>query len=318
MSTFFTELLPDASGDVFYRCKVSRCSKKIKKQRGGSAYNFERHVQVKHDDEYARGLASLGTTVADVNQLSSTDLSLAMLIFNGKLRANVVNDDDFIAFIRSVRRDKEWKPPCYQTLLHKHLPSMKCLIEEGLQLALASAPTVALTLDLWCNRLRHPYLAVTAHFTYKGALSVALLDLIRMSGSHTSSYIMREVDAVSDRFGIRGKVTSVVTDCGGNLIAAYPNGELSTSNYDECNRIVEEILASLDDLPPPADEDEADAFNAHVLDAWRRALDEVGELPPDNGRIYGKRCLAHLLQLCIASSEGCLQLASGELKYGKS
>ena len=63
------------------------------------------------------------------------------------------------------------------------------------------------------------YLAVTCHFISDGVLNTTLLRVQHFPKSHTAQNLAEAKGAIMEEWGIRNKVTCLVTDAAANMLA---------------------------------------------------------------------------------------------------
>ena len=84
-----------------------------------------------------------------------------------------------------------------------------------------SVEAVSLTSDMWTSINMEAYLAVTCHYVYDPAkLATVLLGVLPFPKSHTADNISAAKRSLMEEWGIEGKVTSIVTDAGANMVAS--------------------------------------------------------------------------------------------------
>ena len=87
-----------------------------------------------------------------------------------------------------------------------------------------SVEAVSLTADMWTSITMDAYLAVTCHHVDDSAkLATVLLGVLPFPVSHTADNISAAKRSLTEEWGIEGKVTSIVTDAGANMIASVRN-----------------------------------------------------------------------------------------------
>jgi hypothetical protein len=87
-----------------------------------------------------------------------------------------------------------------------------------------SVEAISLTADMWTSLNMDAYLAVTCHYVDDSAkLATVLLGVLPFPVSHTADNISAAKRSLIEEWGIEGKVTSIVTDAGANMIASVRN-----------------------------------------------------------------------------------------------
>ena len=81
------------------------------------------------------------------------------------------------------------------------------------------ATAVSLTSDMWTSMNMEAYLAVTCHFIADGVLNTTLLGVQHFPQSHTAHNLAEAKGAIMEEWGIRHKVTCLLTDAASNMLA---------------------------------------------------------------------------------------------------
>nr|XP_033482545.1 zinc finger BED domain-containing protein 1-like [Epinephelus lanceolatus] len=80
---------------------------------------------------------------------------------------------------------------------------------------------VSLTADMWTSINMDAYLAVTSHYVDDSVkLATVLLGVLPFPETHTAANITAATRSLMEEWGIEGKVTSIVTDAGANMVAS--------------------------------------------------------------------------------------------------
>lgn len=80
---------------------------------------------------------------------------------------------------------------------------------------------VSLTADMWTSINMDAYLAVTCHYVDDSAkLATVLLGVLPFPVTHTALHITAAMRSLMEEWGTEGKVTSIVTDAGANMVAS--------------------------------------------------------------------------------------------------
>ncbi|KAJ4932479.1 hypothetical protein JOQ06_010900 [Pogonophryne albipinna] len=80
---------------------------------------------------------------------------------------------------------------------------------------------VSLTADMWASINMDAYLAVTCHYVDDSAkLATVLLGVLPFPEAHTAVNITAAMRSLMEEWGTEGKVTSIVTDAGANMVAS--------------------------------------------------------------------------------------------------
>lgn len=86
---------------------------------------------------------------------------------------------------------------------------------------------VSLTADMWTSINMDAYLAVTCHYVDDSVkLATVLLGVLPFPEAHTAVNITAAMRSLMEEWGIEGKVTSIVTDAGANMVASVRSSNL--------------------------------------------------------------------------------------------
>ncbi|KAK0134299.1 Zinc finger BED domain-containing protein 4 [Merluccius polli] len=130
---------------------------------------------------------------------------------------SVVNDQGFRGLVNIL--DPSYVLPTRQAL--------KAMVEERHEKgkreakALVLQPTaVSLTSDMWTSMNMDAYLGVTCHFISDGAvLNTTLLGVQHFPKCHTALNLAEAMGAIMEEWGIKHKITCLVTDAASNMLA---------------------------------------------------------------------------------------------------
>ena len=120
---------------------------------------------------------------------------------------------------------------------------------------LASAPTLAVTLDLWTNLQMRSYFGATVHYIKDYTSKCVMLSCSRFKGSHTAQSILHEYRELISSVEIDGKISNITTDSAANM---KKFGRLLKSSEEEAavNIMFETESESSDQLSDEEDDTE--------------------------------------------------------------
>ena len=149
------------------------------------------------------------------------DEALVNLIVKDLQPFSTVDDNGFKNFVALL--DPTYTLPSRQAL--KNMVVQKYEKEKTKARAvMQSVEAVSLTADMWTSITMDAYLAVTCHYVDDSAkLATVLLGVLPFPVSHTADNISAAKRSLIEEWGIEGKVTSIVTDAGANMIASVRN-----------------------------------------------------------------------------------------------
>ncbi|XP_030599481.1 zinc finger BED domain-containing protein 4-like isoform X2 [Archocentrus centrarchus] len=176
--------------------------------------------------------------------------------------------------------DSKYRPISRRTVSERRIPELVKKVKETVLEKLKTQSSVSLTTDLWSDRRLRSFLGVTAHVCYKSkdsyALESYLLDCRRFTGRHTGEHISSAFEEITEEYGIRHKISYIITDNASNMKCAFkvhmPQQQSDDSESEEDN---------LD--------------NEHLWEDINLAEDT--ELPWSSGECLS--CFAHSLQLVV-------------------
>ncbi|MGH0132117.1 UNVERIFIED_CONTAM: hypothetical protein FKN15_048756 [Acipenser sinensis] len=167
-----------------------------------------------------------------------------------------VDHPSFRIFVEAL--DPSYNVPCSKTLSRVCLPAKHGSVHSHLVTLLRSAPSVCVTVDVWSSRQMKSFLGITGHFILDWKLYDVLLASKRFKGHHTGDNIGVVFEETINQFGIKGKITNVITDNASKMKKAFrlPGFEevgrcdSDTDNGDE-DTVLERVnvVESLDVLP---------------------------------------------------------------------
>ncbi|KAL2087596.1 hypothetical protein ACEWY4_016424 [Coilia grayii] len=131
---------------------------------------------------------------------------------------SVVEDEGFRAFAHKL--DPTYVLPTRQAL--KAMVAEKyAKAKEEAKACVLKATAVSLTADMWTSINMDAYLAVTCHFLNdSNELKTIVLGVQHFPQAHTAAHLAAAKAAIMEEWGIRHKVTCLVTDAASNMIAA--------------------------------------------------------------------------------------------------
>ncbi|XP_054634953.1 zinc finger BED domain-containing protein 4-like [Dunckerocampus dactyliophorus] len=130
---------------------------------------------------------------------------------------SIVEDKGFKAFVNLL--DPTYIIPNRKALGKMVDDKYKATKEKAMALV-SKASAVSLTADMWTSINMDAYLAVTCHFmTEEVQLSTVVLGVQKFPQTHTAAHLAEAKDVLMEEWGIKGKVTGLVTDCAPNMIA---------------------------------------------------------------------------------------------------
>ncbi|KAJ4921768.1 hypothetical protein JOQ06_025936, partial [Pogonophryne albipinna] len=103
---------------------------------------------------------------------------------------------------------------------------------------------VSLTADMWTSINMDAYLAVTCHYVDDSAkLATVLLGVLPFPEAHTAVNITAAMRSLMEEWGTEGKVTSIVTDAGANMVASHNS---KREAQKQMNRPVLKLIQEVD------------------------------------------------------------------------
>ncbi|KAK0151151.1 Zinc finger BED domain-containing protein 1 [Merluccius polli] len=163
-----------------------------------------------------RKVCWLDTSGGVASRKKELDEALVDMVVKDCQPFTVVNDQGFKGLVKLL--DPSYVLPTRQAL--------KAMVEERYQKAkreakalVQQATAVSLTADMWTSMNMEAYLAVTCHFIADGVLNTTLLGVEHFPKSHTALNMARAKGAIMEEWGIRHKVTCLVTDAASNMLA---------------------------------------------------------------------------------------------------
>ena len=155
-----------------------------------------------------------------VDRKQEIDEALVNLIVKDLQPFSIVDDNGFKNFVALL--DPTYTLPSRQAL--KNMVVQKYEEKTKARAVMQSVEAVSLTADMWTSINMDAYLAVTCHYVDDSAkLATVLLGVLPFPVSHTADNISAAKRSLIEEWGIEGKVTSIVTDAGANMIASVRN-----------------------------------------------------------------------------------------------
>ncbi|XP_054635140.1 zinc finger BED domain-containing protein 4-like isoform X1 [Dunckerocampus dactyliophorus] len=152
-----------------------------------------------------------------VSRKQQLDAALVDMIVVDMQPFSIVEDKGFKAFVNLL--DPTYIIPNRKALGKKVDDKYKATKEKAMALV-SKASAVSLTADMWTSIHMDAYLAVTCHFiTEEVQLSTVVLGVQKFPQTHTAAHLAEAKDVLMEEWGIKWKVTGLVTDCAPNMIA---------------------------------------------------------------------------------------------------
>lgn len=165
--------------------------------------------------------------VTAVDRKQELDEALVNMVVKDSQPFSIVDDTSFKEFVALL--DPTYTVPSRKTL--KIMVNRRYEQEKTNAKALVQrVEAVSLTADMWTSIAMDAYLAVTCHYVDDSAkLATVLLGVLPFPEAHTAVNITTATKSLMMERGIEGKVTSIVTDAGANMIASVRNLNLRHS-----------------------------------------------------------------------------------------
>lgn len=219
------------------------CKDKLKYTGGTS--NMNKHLRTRHPLEFAEMIEE--TTQESVEKLPRTpatvqptlmqtinktqaykddsskkqelDQLVVRMIVKDLQPLSVVENDGFRKLVHGL--NPKYELPSRRVVARTLLPSLYNDEVQRVSDQLSEAKYVSLTTDLWTSRKTQGFITVTTHFiSPEWELKSMVLETPRMSKSHTAENIAEEISRVCNKWNIKEKVCSVVTDNAANMSSA--------------------------------------------------------------------------------------------------
>lgn len=152
-----------------------------------------------------------------VEQKKQIDSDLLDLCIDSFQPFSIVEERAFKKFCRWI---PGYKLPTRKTLSGSLLQECYNKMEQSIKAQVAEeVETICITTDLWTSRVTESYIAVTGHYiTQELEFKTVLLGCCNFSGSHTAANIASELDAILNRWNLKGKVNFAITDNAANIV----------------------------------------------------------------------------------------------------
>uniref|UniRef100_A0A3B5PVV0 Uncharacterized LOC111606838 n=1 Tax=Xiphophorus maculatus TaxID=8083 RepID=A0A3B5PVV0_XIPMA len=257
----------------------------------GTTSNFYRHLERKHKErflEYKAGqqsdvtqpTISLFTQKVQLyspqspRQQAISEAIVQDLIIGCCLPLSLVENGHFKHFLEVL--DSKYTPISRKTVSERRIPELVRKVKETVLEKLKTQSSVSLTTDLWSDRRLRSFLGVTAHVCYKSkdcyALETYLLDCRRFTGRHTGEHIASAFEEITEEYGIRDKISYIITDNAPNMKCAFkvhmPQQQSDDSESEEDNLDDEHLwedINSEEDIDLPWSSGERLSCFAHSL-----------------------------------------------------
>ncbi|XP_076042318.1 zinc finger BED domain-containing protein 4-like [Oratosquilla oratoria] len=132
---------------------------------------------------------------------------------------SVVEDKGFRRLLHGL--NPRYQLPSRREISRTLLPNLYKHEVEKMRKELDQAKHISLTTDIWTSRQTKGFITVTAHFISQDwTLHSAVLETVCMTKAHTSENIAEELTLVSNKWNIKEKICSIVTDNAANIKAA--------------------------------------------------------------------------------------------------
>uniref|UniRef100_A0A3B5QUR0 Uncharacterized LOC111606838 n=1 Tax=Xiphophorus maculatus TaxID=8083 RepID=A0A3B5QUR0_XIPMA len=196
------------------------------------------------------------------------------LIIGCCLPLSLVENGHFKHFLEVL--DSKYTPISRKTVSERRIPELVRKVKETVLEKLKTQSSVSLTTDLWSDRRLRSFLGVTAHVCYKSkdcyALETYLLDCRRFTGRHTGEHIASAFEEITEEYGIRDKISYIITDNAPNMKCAFkvhmPQQQSDDSESEEDNLDDEHLwedINSEEDIDLPWSSGERLSCFAHSL-----------------------------------------------------
>nr|XP_055045539.1 uncharacterized protein LOC129431635 [Misgurnus anguillicaudatus] len=182
-----------------------------------------RHLPSKHPDEAdghtsgeITGTSSRGETSGTSKQARQRNIDEALvdMIVKDSQPFSMVEDEGFRAFVQKL--DPTYVLPSRHGLKDMVEARYKVTKEKVVE-EVKSANTVNLTSDMWTSINTEAYLAVTYHYINEEKLCSVVLGVLKFPETHTAEHIKEAKSILLESWGIRDKVTCLVTDHASNM-----------------------------------------------------------------------------------------------------
>ncbi|XP_048867860.1 E3 SUMO-protein ligase ZBED1-like isoform X2 [Brienomyrus brachyistius] len=166
----------------------------------------------------------------DSRQVALTD-RIVTYIVNGLLPLSTVENKDFIAILQLA--EPFFTMPSRRDLTQNLIPQRTAAVKNHLINQMQDASDICLTVDLWSNRSMRSFFTMSGHFILNFALQNVMLSCQRFKGRHSADNICAVYEDILSTYGIRNKVSFIVTDSTSNMIKAFNLFPPITGVHDE-------------------------------------------------------------------------------------
>ncbi|XP_076853561.1 E3 SUMO-protein ligase ZBED1-like [Brachyhypopomus gauderio] len=179
-----------------------------------------RHYRACHENNEGNGI---GPAKA-VTRKEELDEALVSMIVKDTQPFSIVEDKGFRDFVAKL--DPTYVLPTRKA--GKAMAEAKYQQEkEKAKAEVLKVPAVSLTADMWTSLNMDAYLAVTCHFIDDNTcLKSTLLGVVKFPQAHTAENLACVKSSLMEEWGIKSKVTCLVTDGASNMIACGKNLKL--------------------------------------------------------------------------------------------
>ncbi|XP_033998009.1 zinc finger BED domain-containing protein 1-like [Trematomus bernacchii] len=185
------------------------CSTELKYH--GNTSSMIRHFTAKHG-------AAVNQGNTNVDRKRELDGALVNMVVKDSQPFSIVDDCGFKELVALL--DPKYTLPSRRALKEmvvKRYEEEKTKAKAVMQ----RVEAVSLTADMWTSINMDAYLAVTCHYVDDSAkLATVLLGVLPFPETHTAVNITAAMRSLMEEWGTEGKVTSIVTDAGANMVAS--------------------------------------------------------------------------------------------------
>ena len=216
------------------------------------------------------------------------------------LPIRIIESRGFVNFLKVLH--PQYKPPCRKTVRKKILKKADNL-ESKIADQFKECHSVNVTVDMWSDRKLRSFLGVTAHVIVDENDSLQLksftLACEQFSGRHSGENISAAFEKITQRYGIRNKITYIITDNAANMKKAFTT--CFPSLEEEIPTLTESAGASSNpsashNFDQESDDDNCEPSMSPLEAADQEEVDAELENITNNSRLA---CFAHSLQLVI-------------------
>ncbi|XP_011706019.1 PREDICTED: zinc finger BED domain-containing protein 1-like [Wasmannia auropunctata] len=128
----------------------------------------------------------------------------------------IVERDSFKQFVHEL--DKKYELPSRTHLKKVLLPQLYNKRKVVLAKILSTVNHISITTNLWTSTANDGIITITAHFIYDDDIKSAVLETRKVVGHHTAEHIAEELDEMLQKWNIREKIVTMVSDNASNMI----------------------------------------------------------------------------------------------------